>query len=224
MFPVSDVIPSRTIPVVTLALILVTSCAFVYQFQLDEQSLGTLVENYGATSTDISVTRLIVSTFLHAGWLHLAVNMLYLWLFGANVEDAFGRTRFLFLYVSAGVISALTHGVVHQAFMAPLVGASGAVGGILGTYLVLYPQSRVLTVFLALPRFDLIEIPAMAFIGVWFVLQLAADVGPLGVPVTAGAQAFWSHVVGFAFGILCGAYARWRSRLLRKYWVRGASR
>ena len=224
MLPVSDVIPSRSIPVVTLALIVLTSGAFVYQLQMDGESLAALVEAYGATSAGISAIQLILSTFLHAGWAHVAVNILYLWLFGPSVEDAFGRIRFLGMYVAAGSLSGLIQVLFHPLFMAPLVGASGAIGGVLGAYLVLYPQSRVLTFFMAPPRFDLLELPAMAFIGVWFVLQLGADVGSLGVPVTAGAQAFRSHLAGFAFGMLCGAYARWRARVLRKYWIRGASR
>jgi rhomboid family protein len=224
MIPVSDVIPSRTSPAVTLALILLIAGAFAYELQLDDLTLGALLEACGTTSTRISPARLIVSMFLHAGWVHVAVNTLYLWLFGPNVEDAVGRTRFLLLYLAAGVVSGLVQSLVHPVFTGPLIGASGAVSGILGAYLVLYPQSRLLTVFFRFVRFDLIELPAMAFLGVWFVLQLAADIGSFGVPVTVGAAAFWSHVTGFLFGMMCGGYGRWRSGVLRKYWIRGATR
>src|SRR5688572_9347924 len=106
MFPVSDVIPSRTRPVVTLALIVLIGGAFLYEIQLDHLSLGALLDEYGTTSTVISAPGLIGGLFLHAGWLHLAVNVLYLWLFGPNVEEAFGRARFVLFYVAAGSISA----------------------------------------------------------------------------------------------------------------------
>lgn len=224
MFPVSDVIPSRTRPVVTLALIFLVAGGFVCQLQLDDFSLGTLLDRYGTTSAQVSPTRLIGGLFFHAGWIHVAVNMLYLWLFGPNVEVALGRLRFLLLYLSAGALSAVVQALVHPPVTGPLVGASGAVGGVLGAYLVLYPQSRVLTLFFALLRLDVFEVPAMAFLGLWFVLQLASDLGSLGVPVTVGAQAFWAHVAGFVFGVICGAYARWREGVLRKYWIGGATR
>jgi membrane associated rhomboid family serine protease len=224
MFPVSDVIPSRTSPVVTLALIFLISGAFIYQVQLDETGLGTLFDTYAITPRAITATRLVAALFLHAGWLHAVVNVLYLWLFGPNVEEAFGRRRFVLFYVTTGALSATVQTLVPVPVDGPVIGASGAVAGILGAYLVLYPQSRLLTVFFAVFYLDLIEIPAMAFVGAWFVLQLATDIGTLGLPVIAGPAAFWAHVAGFAIGLTCGAYARWHAGVLRKYWVRNGSR
>lgn len=224
MFPVSDVIPSRTRPVASLTLMLLIAGAFTYQVRLDEAGLGSLLDDYGVTRQAITAKRLVLALFLHAGWLHAAVNVLYLWLFGPNVEAAFGRWRFLSFYIATGALSAALQTLVPAPVAGPVIGASGAVAGILGAYLVLYPQSRVLTVFFAVFLFDIIEIPAMAFAGAWFVLQLAADIGTLGVPVIAGPAAFWSHVAGFSLGLTCGAYARWRAGVLRKYWVRGDSR
>ena len=221
MFPVGDVIPSRARPVVTFALIIVIAGAFAYQLQLSDLGRALLIADYGIASTDISPVRLIVGLFLHAGWVHITVNVLYLWLFGPNVEDAFGRTRFLLFYLAAGALSALVQTTAHLRFSDALIGSSGAVAAVLGAYLVLYPQSRVLTLLFAVIYLDVMEIPAMAFLGLWFVLQLAADIGSFGVPVTVGPAAFWSHVSGFALGMLCGGYARWRTGVLRKYWIRG---
>lgn len=223
MFPVSDVIPSRTRPVVTLALIGLISGAFVYEVQLDEAALGTLLEHYGVTPNGIAAKRLVGALFLHAGWLHAAVNVLYLWLFGPNVEEAFGRWRFVLFYVATGGLAAVVQTLVPAPVDGPVIGASGSVAGILGAYVILYPQSRVLTIFFAVLYLDVIEIPAMAFFGAWFVLQLATDIGTLGLPVIAGPAAFWSHVAGFAIGLSCGAYARWRGGVLRRYWVRDDS-
>ncbi len=218
MFPVGDVIPPRTRPVVTLALILLIAGAFAYQLQLDDLGLAVLIEHYGVASTGISAAGVTAGLFLHAGWVHVAVNVLYLWLFGPNMEDAFGRTRFLLFYVAAGALSALVQVTAQQRFHTPLVGSSGAVAGILGAYLVLYPQSRLLTLVFVVLHVDVLEIPAIAFLGLWFALQLAGDLGSLGVPVTVGPAAFWSQVSGFAMGVLCGAYARWRAGVLRRYW------
>jgi membrane associated rhomboid family serine protease len=217
MFPVSDVIPSPTRPVVTIALILVISGAFALQLQLDDASLERLVDRYGVSADAVSAGRLVVGLFLHAGWIHVVVNVWYLWLFGPNVERAFGRVRFLVFYIGAGVLATLVQ-VLGPAFSAPLIGASGAVAAVLGAYFVLYPQSRLLTLFFTILHLDLIEIPAVAFVGMWFVLQLATEIGMLDMPVTVGARAFWSHVSGFAIGIACGAYARWRAGVLRGYW------
>ena len=218
MFPVSDVIPSRTTPVVTLALLLIISGAFAYQLQLDHDSLRSLIERSGVSSTATSVNRLIAGSFLHAGWIHAAVNVWYLWLFGPNVENAFGKLWFLLFYIASSALGALVQVAAHPPIAGPIIGASGGVAAVLGAYLVLYPQSRLLTWFFSPFHFDLIEIPAIAFVGLWFVGQLAADVGHLGIPATVGAQAFWLHVSGFGIGMLCAAFARWRG-VLRRYWV-----
>jgi len=221
MLPVSDVIPSPTRPVITLALVLAISGAFAYQLQLDDFSLEWLLHRYGVSPGRISPARLVFGLFLHAGWIHLAVNVWYWLLFGPNIERAFGRLWFLMFYVGTGAVAALIATVVHPAFSHPLIGASGAISAVLGAYFVLYPQSRVLTLFFSILHFDLIEIPAVAFLGLWFVLQLVADLGTLHAPVTVGARAFWSHVSGFGVGMLCAAYARWHVGVLRRYW--GAS-
>jgi membrane associated rhomboid family serine protease len=220
MFPVSDVIPSRSRPVVTVALVFLIAAAFTWQLQLDDFGVQVLLDEYGVTSNAFSPVRLVVGLFLHAGWIHVLVNVLYLWLFGPNLEDAFGSIWLLLFYVTAGALAALVQVVAHPAFSDPLVGGSGAVAAVLGAYLVLYPQSRVLTLFFAIRHIDLIEIPALAYLGLWFVLQLASDIWTFRVPLTAGAPAFWSHLAGFAIGVICGAYARWGTRVLRTYWIR----
>lgn len=218
MFPVSDVIPSRTRPVVSLTLIVLIAAVFLYELRLDDYGLQALFDRFGVIPGALQPRSLAASLFLHAGWVHVGSNMLYIWLFGPNVESAFGRGPFLLFYLCCGTLASSVHIVVHPDSVLPLVGASGAVAGVMGAYLALYPQSRVLTVLFAVVYVDVVEIPAMIFLGLWFVIQLAAEIGSLGAHAAVGPAAFWSHVTGFAVGILCGLYARYRTSPLRRYW------
>lgn len=218
MFPVSDVIPSRTTPIVTLCLIAVNATAFLYELQLDAARLQALVSTLGVTPAAFAWPSAFTSLFLHAGWLHLGSNLLYLWIFGANVEDAFGRGRFLLFYVACGAIAAAAQVGTHLWSTVPMIGASGAVAGVMGAYLVLYPRSRVLTAIFLVVYLDLIEIPAVFFLGIWFLLQLFSGVGSIGTDAADGAIAFWAHIAGFATGVACGAYSRFGAASLRRYW------
>ena len=140
--------------------------------------------------------------FWHGGWLHLIGNMLYLWIFGDNVEDRLGHLRFLFFYVAAGAAAGLTHVALSPGSVLPTVGASGAIAGVLGAYLVTYPRSRVLTfvpVFF-LPWF--VEIPAVVYLVFWFLMQLLEGFGSLGTPMETGGVAVWAHVGGFVAGVI----------------------
>ena len=216
MFPVSDVIPSRTTPYVTITLIVLNSLAFLYELQLDGSELRGLVERFGVIPANFSWAATITSQFLHDGWLHFGGNMLYLWIFGDNVEDAFGHARYLLFYVLAGTAAAAGHATVHQESSIPLIGASGAIAGTLGAYFVLYPRSRVLTAVFLIVFLDLIEIPAIFFLGVWFLLQLVSSVASIGADAADGATAVWSHLTGFVAGIVAGALTR--LRVLNSYW------
>ena len=139
--------------------------------------------------------------FIHAGFLHLAGNMLYLWIFGDNVEDALGRFKYLFFYLVGGVVAALTHVLFNPNSQIPTVGASGAIGAVLGAYLILYPQSRVLT-FIPIGFFMRLQlVPAAIVLGLWFILQLFNGVASLGGSDVAG-TAFWAHIGGFVAGML----------------------
>lgn len=219
MFPVSDVIPSRSTPVVTIGLMAATAAGFLYQVQLDAWELGTLVERYGVVPGRSTWQPALVSLFLHTGWLHAGTNLLYLWLFGPNVEDVLGRLRFLLFYLACGGVAGVVQTLTQPPAAAPMIGASGAVAGIMGAYLVLYPRSRVLTAVFLFPPVDLVEIPALFYMGMWFVLQLFSVVGSLGADAADGAAAFWAHIGGFVTGLACGAYSRFATGSLRLYWT-----
>ncbi len=216
MFPVSDVIPSRITPIATIVLIALTAAGFSYELRLDGGALQALVDAYGVTSVDFTWPSLVTALFLHAGWLHVGVNLLYLWLFGGNVEGAFGKAAFVGLYLLCGAVAGVTHVFVHPWSRAPMIGPGGAIAGLVGAYLVLYPRSRVLTA-VVIPA-DVVEVPAVFFLGIWFLLQLFQSVGSIGAHVVDGALSVWSHVAGLATGAICGAYVRFATRSMRNYW------
>ncbi|HVL69923.1 MAG TPA: rhomboid family intramembrane serine protease [Vicinamibacterales bacterium] len=214
MFPISDVIPSRTTPVVTMALIALNVLLFMYQVWLDDDAVRGLVLEYGVVPATLAVPDLVTSLFLHGDGIHLVLNMLFLWIFGDNVEDRLGHGRYLGFYLAAGVIGALAQVAAAPASRVPMIGASGAVAGVMGAYFLLYPRSRVLTAVFLLVFLDVIEIPAIFFLGVWFLLQVV-----YGATSSAqGSTAFWAHAAGFASGALVGAWLRTRERAWRDYW------
>jgi len=211
VFPISDVIPSRTPPVVTVAIIIVNALIFLYQLTLPEPALQLFVGTYAVVPAHFHPATLITSQFLHGGVLHVGGNMLYLWIFGDNVEDRLGHVRFLLFYLFAGIAAALLQIFFNPFSTVPMIGASGAIAGVMGAYFVLYPQSRVLTVVFLLVIFDVVEIPAIFFLGIWFVMQLLNGVGSIGVSM-GGGTAFWAHVGGFVVGVLAGVGLRRRDR------------
>ncbi len=145
---------------------------------------------------------LFTSMFLHGGILHIAFNMLFLWIFGNNVEDSMGRPRFLAFYLLAGVVAAYTQALLTAGSTVPAIGASGAIAGVLGGYLLLYPRARVLTVVLIILFVTIIEIPASILLAIWFILQFVPALGQVTTSVTGGEQiAYWAHVGGFVFGL-----------------------
>src|SRR6266849_8269544 len=183
MIPIRDTIRSRTTPFVTIGLIAVNAFFFLQELRFGPE-LDRLVEVFGfIPARFVSWTELggapldawrfiplFTSMFLHGGWAHIAGNMLYLWVFGDNVEDSFGHTRFLLFYLFSGAVAALTLVLFMPDSAVPTVGASGAIAGVLGAYFVLYPRSRIVTL---VPLFflQLVEVPAIFFLGIWFLMQ-----------------------------------------------------
>ena len=218
MFPVSDVIPSRTTPVVTIALITLNALAFLYELRLDDRQLQQLVESAGVVPAAFAWPAILTSMFLHAGWLHVGGNMLYLWIFGDNVEDRLGHARYLIFYLFCGAAAALGQIATNPSSVVPMIGASGAVAGVMGAYFVMYPQSRILTAVFVIVFMDLIEIPAIFFLGIWFFMQLFSGVGSIGVSAAGAGVAFWAHVVGFATGVVLGAVWRMAEQGEKKGW------
>jgi rhomboid family protein len=169
MIPIRDVIPSRTTPVVTMALVGANVLAFLYQSTLSLPEMEWLVRRYGMVPAAFSWATVVTSMFLHGSPMHLLGNMLSLWIFGDNIEDRLGHGRYLAFYVIAGAAAALAHLYADPSSAVPTIGASGAIAGVMGGYFVLYPHSRVIT---WLPPLFLVEVPAVLFLGLWFFLQV----------------------------------------------------
>lgn len=203
MIPLRDVIPTRTSPSVTLAVIAANVLVFVFQLSLDERRLADLMLSFGLVPAAFLPLTLFTSMFLHTGFLPAAINMLCLWIFGGTVEDRMGHGRFLVFYVVCGVAAAVAQRIAAPDLPFPLVGASGAVAGVMGAYFVLYPRSRVVTV-VPLPFFlQIVEVPAFVLVGAWLIVQLVHGVG-LQVTMTgslgAASVALWAHAAGLIVG------------------------
>ena len=203
MIPLRDVIPSRTTPGVTITLIVINVLVFLFQMSLTERGQEAFVVAFGLVPAYFSFVTVFTSMFVHGGLAHIAGNMLFLWIFGDNVEDRLGHGRFLFFYLLCGFAAAFAQTALDADSVVPMVGASGAIAGVMGAYLVLYPHSRVLMLF-PFPVF-LFELPAIVFLGMWFFVQFLNGIGQLPVfqqDQISGGVAFWAHVMGFVAGLV----------------------
>ena len=204
MIPLKDVIPSRTTPFVTVTIIVLNSVGFLFELSLPEERLESFLRVMGVVPADFLWPTVLTSMFLHGGWLHFLGNMLYLWIFGDNVEDQLGHGRFVLFYLLCGVTAALAHIFMNPFSVAPTIGASGAIAGVMGAYFVLYPRSRILALVPLLIFWDIFEVPAIFFLGLWFVIQFFSGVGSVaaGAGIETGGVAFWAHVAGFLAGMV----------------------
>ena len=221
MFPISDVIPSRTRPVVTISLIAVNTLLFLYQLQLDDATLQRLVFRFGLIPARFSYPDVVTSMFLHADFLHFLGNMVFLWIFGDNVEDRLGHFKYLLFYVAAGGLAAMAQTFADPSSLLPMIGASGAIAGVMGAYFVLFPQSRVLAGVFIIFIIDVIEIPAIFFLGIWFLMQFVSGLGSIATATggePAGGIAFWAHVAGFVAGLSSVVVFRRRERQRVEWW------
>jgi membrane associated rhomboid family serine protease len=203
MIPLRDIIPSRTTPVVTISLIALNVLVFVYELSLG-RAVDVFTLYYGLVPAAFSWVNVFTSMFLHGGFMHVAGNMLYLWIFGDNVEDRMGHGRFLVFYLLCGVAAALAQTVTAPESAIPMVGASGAIAGVMGAYFVLYPRSRIVALIPIFFFFQVVEVPAIFFLGIWFLMQFVSGVGSIvsvGQNTATGGIAFWAHVAGFVAGI-----------------------
>ena len=203
MIPLRDIIPSRTTPVVTISIIVLNVLVFVYELSLG-RAVDAFTLYFGLVPAAFSWVTVFTSMFLHGGLLHVAGNMLYLWIFGDNVEDRMGHGRFLVFYLLCGVAAALAQTITAPDSIVPMVGASGAIAGVMGAYFVLYPKSRIVTLIPLFFFFQVIEVPAILFLGIWFLMQFLSGVGSIVTAVggqPAGGVAVWAHVAGFVAGI-----------------------
>jgi membrane associated rhomboid family serine protease len=207
--PIKDLNPRRTYPVVNTLLILTNVIVFLYQATLSRHQSDAFVLAYatipnhfrlalsGHGSLESTLLTIVTSMFLHGGFLHIAGNMLFLWIFGDNVEDYFGHLPYLLFYFACGIGSGLMHILFNFHSSIPALGASGAISGVMGAYIILYPRARVLTLIFIF----FIPIPAFIILGYWFLLQFVAGVSTVGAVATGGV-AWWAHIGGFLMGMV----------------------
>ena len=225
MIPLHDDVATHRFAVVTLVVIVLNVAVFAFELALPRYglTLGGFYAKAGATPFELAHgldvppadlvpwwATLFTSMFVHGGWLHLIFNMLYLWIFGNNVEDALGRARFLGFYLACGLVATATQVLSDPGSTAPLIGASGAVAGVLGAYLVLYPHARVLSVFTLGFIFPVVSVPAWILLGLWFAVQALEGVLSFRDPDVG--VAFFAHVGGFVTGMGLGLVLARRPR------------
>jgi membrane associated rhomboid family serine protease len=220
VIPLRDVIPSRTTPVVTVTLIVANALVFLFQQSLGDRELQAFVMTWGLVPAAFSWLAVLTSMFLHGGWAHFLGNMLYLWIFGDNVEDRLGHARYLGFYLLCGLAAALLQVAFSAGSRVPMVGASGAIAGVLGGYFVMFPRSRVLTLIPIFIVVQLVEVPAIVLLGLWFALQLLSGVGSLGQTADVGGVAFWAHAGGFVVGMVGVLLLRRPERQRVEWWDR----
>jgi membrane associated rhomboid family serine protease len=220
MLPISDHNPTRTTPVVNYILIAANVLVFLWELSLGpdiQRELFVLAfvpaRFWIAPFYPPNLVRIVVSMFLHGGWLHLGGNMLYLWIFGDNIEDRLGHFKYLLFYFLCGAAATLSHALINPDSRLPAIGASGAIAGVLGAYILLFPRAQVTTVIPIFVFVAVREIPAIIVLGFWFVLQLFTGVASVGVPeARGGGVAYFAHIGGFVAGMLLvvimGGYRR----------------
>ncbi len=216
MIPIRDINPSRTFPIVNVAIIVICSLIWLYEWQLSGRILLTIrgeinaleifIREYGLTPSLVleKPYTLITHMFLHGSWFHIIGNMWFLWVFGDNVEDRIGKLKYIFFYIACGLGAATAQILISLIFgggHVPMVGASGAVSGVLGAYMRMFPHARVLALIPVFFFMTFTEIPALVFIGLWFLIQLINGIITLPM-VGLGGVAWWAHIGGFVVGYL----------------------
>lgn len=211
MIPLKDDNPTQTFPFITIGLIALNIVIYIYELSLSPEGWERLSMIYGAIpvhlvhpfSVNVELPRTIppiltifTSMFLHGGLLHLLGNMLYLWIFGNNVEDYLGHFKFILFYLISGFFAAFIHTLSNVTSSIPMIGASGAIAGILGAYLILFPRANVSTLFIFIIFFKIIKVPAVLILGLWFLIQL------LNAGSEGGSVAWYAHVGGFLSGVV----------------------
>jgi membrane associated rhomboid family serine protease len=210
MIPLKDDIPTRTVPFMTIGIIVLNCLVYIYELTLSSEGIEEFTLLYGAIpdhlihpfSRDLLIPQtlppivtIFTSMFIHGGLLHLFGNMLYLWIFGNTVEDTLGHFRFIPFYLLSGFFATFIHTLSDINSMVPMIGASGAIAGVLGAYIVLYPRANISTLFIFIIFFKVIQVPAVLILGLWFLLQL------LNAGGEGGSVAWYAHVGGFITGI-----------------------
>ncbi len=209
MIPLYDTLRARRFPAVTVLLVVVNALVFYYELRLGRPGLESFIRTWGLIPSNLLAhpetawPTLFSSMFIHGGWFHLISNMWVLVIFGDNIEDRLGGLRYLFFYGLGGLAAALLQVYILRGSEAPMVGASGAIAGVLGAYLMLYPRARIASLVPIFFIFTIVEIPAVIFLLFWFVSQLFSGWLTLGGGTSSGI-AWWAHIGGFMFGMAAG--------------------
>ena len=221
MFPLKDSQPSYSRPVVTIVLIAINILVFLFEFSLPEYSRHhlsrtALIRIYGLTPDHFRFTTLVTSMFMHGGWMHVLGNMLYLWVFGNRLEDALGHAKFLVFYLLCGVAAGVAQVLLNPYSTLPMVGASGAIAGVMGAYLLKFPGARILTLVFIFFFVTTFEIPAVILLGYWFIIQLFSGLGSIAqTNLSGGGVAWFAHVGGFLAGMVLVKVMGTRERYYR---------
>jgi membrane associated rhomboid family serine protease len=203
MFPLRDTQPSYSKPVVTVLLIVVNLLVFFFELSLDPYSRNAFIGAYGLVPDQFSFLSLLTSMFLHGGWMHVLGNMWFLWIFGDNIEDILGPGKYLAFYLLCGAAAGLTQLLSNPYSRIPTVGASGAIAGVMGAYLIKFPRSRIVTLVFIFIFITTIEVPAGLMLAYWFFIQFFSGVGTIGYShVSQGGTAFFAHIGGFITGMI----------------------
>ncbi len=237
LLPLKDDIPSRRFPFVTYSIIAVNIVVFMFEATMGKEQLQAFFELVAVIPAEytaflrgepVPLLKLLAapfaSMFLHGGWMHLFGNMWFLYLFGDNVEDAMGHSRFLLFYLLTGLAATVAHIFVNPLSPIPIVGASGAISGVVGAYFLMFPTARVLTLVPIFFFVDIVLLPAVVFIGMWFLFQFWSGLLSLAVPHLGGV-AWWAHIGGFIAGLILAPIMRekqkpirYRIRVYHRYW------
>jgi membrane associated rhomboid family serine protease len=221
MFPIGDDEVQGAGPgYVNILLIVINVVVFLFQATLDQAAMQDFVNRWGVIPAQIlqgnQLVTLLTSMFMHGGWLHLIGNMVFLWVFGDNVEAVLGRVGYLIFYLGGGLAASAAHILLNPASTIPSVGASGAISAILGAYIVMFPRSRIRTLVLWGIGGYVTRVSAILFLGIWFLTQLLSGVAGLGAQTAqTGGVAFWAHIGGFVFGLLGGFLFKGRAAHLK---------
>jgi len=201
-FPYKDDNPRILFPFVTYTIIGINSLVFIYQYLiLPPESLGHIISTYALTPAAPSVITVFTSMFMHGGLMHIIFNMWFLWIFGDNIESVLGHKRYVLFYLICGVGAALAQIQINTGSQIPMVGASGAIAGVLGAYLIRFPRATVHVLVILIIFITFIRVPAMVVIGIWFLSNLTAGLGTLGIEETGG-TAWFAHLGGFVSGVV----------------------
>ena len=217
MFPLRDDRPTSSPPLVTVFIMVVCAVVFLYErFALDDYSLNYFIDRYALEPAHVRVLTLLTSLFLHAGWSHIIGNMIFLWAFGKSLEDAMGHARFLGFYLLCGIAAGLVHLAFNYYSRTPTIGASGAIAGIMGAYLIKFPKAWIHTLVFILVFVTTTDIPAWFFVIFWFVTQLFNGYGSIAhTQVSDGGTAWFAHIGGFLAGMALVTVMGTRNRYLR---------